>query len=64
MTIDDGDEGCADPSSSEVIPAYDFLIDGASVVLEVIVSNSIDMLLGGSLLLVVAIAVDIIVVSG
>ena len=47
-----------------MFPAYDFLIGGASVVLEVVVSNSLDMLLGGSLFLVVAIAVDFIVVSG
>ena len=64
MTIDGGDEWCANPSSSEVCLAYDFLIDDASVVFKVIVSNSLDMLLGGSLLLVVVIAVDIIVVSG
>ena len=64
MTIDDGDEGCADPSSSEVFPADDSLIDGAGVVFEFIMSNSRDMVLGGSLLLVVVRAVNIIVVSG
>ena len=65
MTIDDDDdEGCADPSSSEVFPVDDPLTDGAGVVFEVIMSNSRDMVLGGSLLLVVVIAVDIIVIVG
>ena len=64
MTIDDGDEGCADPSSSEVFPADDPLIGGADVVFGVSASNSCGLVFGGSLLLVVVIAVNIIVVVG
>ena len=64
MTIDDGDEGCADPSSSEVFPADDPLIGGADVVFGVSMSNSCDLVFGGSLLLVVVSAVNIIVIVG
>ena len=32
MPIDDGDEGCADPSSSEVFPADDVLMNDAIIV--------------------------------
>ena len=61
MTIDDGDEGCADPSSSEVFPADDPLIGGTDVVFGVSMSNSCDLVFGGSLLLVVAVNILIIV---
>ena len=61
MTIDDSDEGCADPSSSEVFPADDPLFGGADVVLGVSASNSCDLVFGGSLLLVVAVNIIIIV---
>ena len=61
MSIDGVDEWFTDPSSGEVFLADDSLIDGASFVIEVIILNSRDMLLGGSLLLFGVNAVVIIV---
>ena len=61
MTIDDGDEGCTDPSSSEVFPADDPLFGGVDIVFGVGASNSCYLMLGGSLLLIVAVNIIIIV---
>ena len=64
MTIDGGDKWYTDPSSSEVFPDDDPLFGGVDVVFGVSMSNSCDLVFGGSLLLVVVIAVYIIVIVG